>query len=302
MSLIKKLKQPFPYLESHRGKFRMAVFFGLFIFVFLLLFKPFTLDTIPATRFWIAITSYGVITFTGIFLTNICLPLLAPSFFNERNWTTGKQLFLSLLVIFIVGLCNYLVSPFLVGSSLNFGHVLWFQAITLSMSLLPITILTLIRQNRLLLTFRKEAQAIDLKLKEKLKQKDNSTGTYQVPVVTLVGDYKNEKIEIPTDKLCLISSADNYIKIYYEQKDKLSYAILRLSMKKAEEYLRDYENFLKCHRAYIINLDKVEHIEGNAQGYKVKLENISELVPVSRNLNTQFSDKLLASRKHASYS
>jgi hypothetical protein len=37
-------------------------------------------------------------------------------------------------------------------------------------------------------------------------------------------------------------------------------------------------------------------VEGNAQGYKIKIDGHDELIPVSRNLNNEFSDKLLAFR------
>ena len=72
-------------------------------------------------------------------------------------------------------------------------------------------------------------------------------------------------------------------------------------MKKAEEALEIWRCFFRCHRAYIINLDKVEHVEGNAQGYKVRLINTEESIPVSRNLNNEFSDKLLAIRSNAGF-
>ena len=77
---------------------------------------------------------------------------------------------------------------------------------------------------------------------------------------------------------------------------RTGYLILRSTLKKAEETLRPFPCFFKSHRAYIINLDKVIHVQGNAQGYKIRLQELEELVPVSRNMNTEFSDKLLAWR------
>ena len=68
-------------------------------------------------------------------------------------------------------------------------------------------------------------------------------------------------------------------------------------MKKATETVYPYAVFFRCHRAYIVNLDKIEQVEGNAQGYKLKLQGTEDLIPVSRNLNSEFSDRLLAFRK-----
>jgi DNA-binding LytR/AlgR family response regulator len=72
-----------------------------------------------------------------------------------------------------------------------------------------------------------------------------------------------------------------------------------MTMKKAEEALEAWPGFFRCHRAYIVNLDKVQHVEGNAQGYRLRFPDVEEPVPVSRNLNSEFSDKLLAIRNNA---
>jgi DNA-binding LytR/AlgR family response regulator len=63
------------------------------------------------------------------------------------------------------------------------------------------------------------------------------------------------------------------------------------------EIVNPYSSFFRCHRAFIVNLDKIEQVEGNAQGYKIKLQGAENLIPVSRNLNREFSDRLLAFRK-----
>jgi DNA-binding LytR/AlgR family response regulator len=68
-------------------------------------------------------------------------------------------------------------------------------------------------------------------------------------------------------------------------------------MKKATETVVMYPVFFSCNRAYIVNLDKIEHGDGTAKGYKIKLQGTEDLIPVSRNLNSEFSDRLLAFRK-----
>ena len=104
----------------------------------------------------------------------------------------------------------------------------------------------------------------------------------------------------------MVQSANNYIKVYFEQKtkpderSKVVYSIIRLTMKKAEDILSGNGLFFRCHRTCIINLDKIKHVEGNAQGYKVMIEGIEEGIPISRNFSAEFSDRLLAIRNQAS--
>ena len=121
-------------------------------------------------------------------------------------------------------------------------------------------------------------------------------GSASKEVITFESDNQTETKTFEGGHIFYIEAASNYIKIFFEQKNKLTYSIVRTTMKKATETVYPYSVFFRCHRAYIVNLDKIEQVDGNAQGYKLKLQGTEELIPVSRNLNSEFSDRLLAFR------
>ncbi|MGB8194521.1 MAG: LytTR family DNA-binding domain-containing protein [Chitinophagaceae bacterium] len=300
MSILTALRQPFPYDASSQSKLRMAAFFGVFIFIFLMIFKPFDLDFFPTQRLIKIALVYALITFTCVFLSTYLFPVCLPASFSESAWTTGRQIIFTVSVIFFVGIVNFLVSPLMVDTTLSLRDAIWFQGITLAIGLLPVSIFILIRQNQLLKKFSGQAEVIEKKLQEKNEMTathENTTEKKNSNKVVFLGDYQNEKVELYPDDLYVITSASNYIKLFHLQQENLIYSIIRSTLKKAEEIVVTQPNFFKCHRAYIINLDKVIHVEGNAQGYKVRIEGYDELIPVSRNLNTEFSDKLLAYRR-----
>jgi DNA-binding LytR/AlgR family response regulator len=316
MSIFKILSQPFPYNRGIKNKIWTAIWFGIYIFIFLLLFKPFGLDAYDWEQLIIISFKYGLITCFGV-LFGAVLFLLSPSTFTESSWTTGKQIIFSACIIILVGVINYLVSPLIVNRPLNLKDALWFQGVTIAISLIPVSILILIKQNLLLKKFSTEAAMLEKQLVEKqndfnkefllekqgrVEQEENPQSSIGEDVsisntISFIGDYQNDKIELKPEDLFVISSASNYIKLFHLNKGKMVYSIIRMTLKRAEEILEQQPNFLKCHRAYIINLDKVCHVEGNAQGYKVKIEGHEELVPISRNINSEFADKLLAHRK-----
>jgi hypothetical protein len=297
MSLFKSLRQPFPYNASIKGKIRMAAFFGIFVFVFLMIFRPFDLDYYPVQQLTLIALGYGSITLVCVFLATTIFPICLPSSFNEFSWTTGRQIIFTAGVIFFVGLVNYLVSPLMVNTTLELKSFVWFQGITLAIALLPVSIYILMRQNVLLKKFSGQAEQIEKKLQERNEATRPEPEKKSVNKLLFVGDYQNERVELFPDDLYVITSASNYVKLFHLQKEQLVYSMIRSTLKKAEETVLAEPNFFKCHRAYIINLDKVVHVQGNAQGYKVRIEGYEELIPVSRNLNTEFSDKLLAFRK-----
>ena len=298
MSLSKMLRQPFPYEGGLKNHLAVAAFFGLFIFVFLIIFAPFELDKYPTRKLIGIALGYGFITTICIFVTSSIFPLFFPAFFNESSWTTGKQILITGVIVFIVGLSNYLVSPLFVNSKWNLQSALWYQGITLAIALLPVTVYILSKQNRLLRKFSQQAEKIEEKLQQNIEEKGKQEIKGNITQnLVLHGDYQNERIEVSVDDLFLVSSASNYIKVFHLQKTSLVHSIIRSTIRKAEESLSTYPNFFKCHRAFIVNLDKVVHIEGNAQGYRIKIDGYDELIPVSRNLSSEFSDKLLAFRK-----
>lgn len=300
MSLKESLQQPCPWHPSIKGKMIRAVFFGLFVVIFLLVFQPFDLDFFPANRLiWVAL-AYGAITFGCIAAITAITPLLFPATFNEKVWTTGRQIAFMIFIIFVLGLINFLFAPLLVDTRLTLQRAIWFQGITVAIALLPVTIFNLLRQNQLLKKFRKQAADIEEQLRLKLDVAEQQVPLHQPsPALKILftGDYKGDDLELFTDDVHMITSANNYIKIYYLRHNRLIYSILRSTMKKSEETTLPYSNLFKCHRAFIINLDKVVHVEGNAQGYKLRIEGYDDLIPVSRNLSAEFSDKLLAYRE-----
>jgi hypothetical protein len=59
-------QQKFPCETSWKGRLRTALFFGVFIGAFLLVFKPFGLDTLPYDRLKFFCLVYGFTAFASI--------------------------------------------------------------------------------------------------------------------------------------------------------------------------------------------------------------------------------------------
>jgi hypothetical protein len=299
-------KRKFPCENSIANAFQRALIFGIFVLFFLWAFKPFELDSLPGSRLFFVCSMFGLTTFACILFVGIVLPRLFQDLFKDETWTTGKQIILVTGIVMLIGLANYCISPLLFDSSLSLRSLLWYQGITVLVSLLPITMYILFKQNRLLKKFELQASVLEKKLQEKLDpvKKEEPVSSLpekknEFPTIELTGDYHGEKLVLPPEDLYYIAAANNYIKIYFLKNGTVSYSIIRMTMKKAEDALLSWPDFYRCHRAYIVNLDKVQHVEGNAQGYKLRLAKVEEAIPVSRNLNSEFADKLLALRNTA---
>ena len=88
------------------------------------------------------------------------------------------------------------------------------------------------------------------------------------------------------DKIYYIESSEKECLIHTNKKIYTS----KLTLSKLEELLPS-KKFFKTHRAYLVNLDKIVELEAWFSGsYMIKLENIPDKIPLSRNNIKLFKD------------
>jgi DNA-binding LytR/AlgR family response regulator len=86
---------------------------------------------------------------------------------------------------------------------------------------------------------------------------------------------------VAIDKLLYIECADNYSTITYWDADVKRKIILRGSLKFFQQQIA-FSQIVRCHRTFIVNLKNITVLEGNTQGYGLRVKYTSELLPVSR--------------------
>ena len=79
----------------------------------------------------------------------------------------------------------------------------------------------------------------------------------------MVAENEKDSIELFAESLFYIESSDNYSTIFYEKAGKLQKELLRSSLTRLESQISS-ESIVRCHRSFIVNLDKVEKVTGNA--------------------------------------
>lgn len=96
-----------------------------------------------------------------------------------------------------------------------------------------------------------------------------------IKVKPLIGfpDEKGElKISIMLENLLYVDSSDNYCTIHYLNKSKLSQFLLRNSLKWMDENLTKKTSLVRCHRSYLVNLDKVKVLRKTKDGIFLELD------------------------------
>ena len=274
------LIQPFPGCDFSPRSFKSAAIAGLIVFFIIYFLKPFGFDQVPDKIALSHALLYGLVTFLTSTANVFLLPQLLPAWFDEINWTVGKELCLIVWQIISISMANAILAHFLYGWQLTLQTLTTFLGYTAAVGVFPVCILILIKYTRLLKQYQEAARAIEPGLSDQqVITEDNNS------LVILYGDYQNEILEVLANDILYLSAADNYIQVFYLKQDTVSSIFLRSTLKKAKQSLANFPEFFRCHRTFIVNLHNVKHISGNAQGLKLHIQKSTAQVPVSRTLN-----------------
>jgi len=120
-------------------------------------------------------------------------------------------------------------------------------------------------------------------LLEKLAKSEPNVEVAKKNLVAFPDEKGELKISIMLENLLYVDSADNYATIHYLNKSKLSHYLIRNSLKWMEENLTKDSPLVRCHRSYIVNLDKVKVLRKTKEGILLELDTDSTPdIPVSK--------------------
>ena len=286
-SIYNWLSTPYYFNPSVKFKLKMSFSLGLFVFVFLYIFKPFDLHSLKGIVLGYTIV-LGIVTAFGVFFTLYVPALIFKNYFNEDDWTIGRNLFVILFGIISIGsllwFCGNLYKKEYGIVGLNYFTFLTY---TFLVGTIPILFFVFTNEKNVREKREKRAQEINTFNKEKLIEKPLKTE------ITIYSENKKENIIFNTDDLVYISSQGNYASFFIKKNNDLKEKILRVTLTKINTELEDYTNIIRCHKSYIVNVSYINDINGNARGYLLKSEIIPFNIPVSRTFSKQSLKSLL---------
>jgi hypothetical protein len=258
-------KQPFRETGTKKSKFYTILLFGLFIFLFLYLFKPFGLSQIKPSEQLFITMGFGVIT---AFMLVVFKFVIEPVVVGEK-WTLGKSLIWDLIIASSIGAANYFYISIIFSIPFFFKYLLYGIWTAILVGSIPVTISHIMAYNKLYRNALKEADIPEEKV------------LWEEEVRITAGNEKND-LRINPKAVIYLCSNDNYVTIATIKDNAINKITIRGTLKSAESELRRNARFFRCHKCYIVNLDFVERVVGHSQNMKIKLLHTTEVIPVSR--------------------
>lgn len=295
--------QPYPTNDRPASQVRKAVLIGLFVGLFLLVFQPFGLNLWETPNKIVKILGFGAVSFIVTALYFVIVRRLFPQAFVEERWTVGREVLAIMANILLISIANRVYLVWLLGLGESSGlSWLGMISVTFLVGVFPVIGLVLFSYITQLKKYSQAAAELPLHSPAPtiVSTKPNLISSPDInsdTTLTLIADNEKDTLTIESNDLLFIESSDNYCTIVHLKNGQPIKPLLRSSLSRLEKQMVlstvARTPFVRCHRSYVVNLDRVERVTGNAQGYKLHLLGGQFQIPVAR----QYNETLVAELK-----
>lgn len=268
------LNKPYPFDIDLKNNIKGISGISLGMFLFILFFQPVELENFNFENRLLIIAGYGAITLTILAATRLLLPWTFPKVYTPGKWNMKLEIILNVSIWILNATAYAFYTRYVAHVSLSM--YLMFKIVLLSIA--PVIILIIINERKFLRKYLGQLtdQKVYLNIRESVTKDD------PLVQVELFSENRSEKINLSSQQLILIQSADNYVEIFFKEDDQIQKTLVRNTLKNIEEQLKNNSNIIRCHRTFIVNIKYVTKLTGNYQGFRLKLPDLDTEVPVSR--------------------
>lgn len=247
------------YLIRKGNLVRLVIFTAIFAMAFINIYNPFSVDEfiqLSSLRFFLY---SSIVILTGMLV--VVISRITMYYYTKRHrlnyWQYLLWVFAEILVMAFV---YAIYVKFVLADGRDFIELFKISLKnTLLVILLPYTIMWLY--------FSWQDKAIKL---QELQSKDSLEEKPKTGMILFRDEKKTMRLSIQQQDLLYLEAADNYVSIYYLDRDKVQKFMVRNSMKAFELQFRD-SRIIRCHRSFMVNLDKVRIIRKEKDGLHLEL-------------------------------
>lgn len=251
------------YITSTRNTFHMVLWTTLYAELFITVYQPFNsrqwIQSVSELTYFLYATLAVVIAMLVITLSRTAMHYYGKnhriSYFDYSIWVAAEILGMSLVYALVPVITLHASERFL---------YLWGTAVlyTTFVLLIPYAIVMLaliLRANR-----QRVAELENMLAGGEIHQEQ--------PEMYNFHDEKGDlKMSIRPETLYYMESADNYVKIHYQNAGRVKQFMLRNSLRNLEETFAD-KDLIRCHRSYIVNFSKVKLLKRSEEGLMIDFD------------------------------
>lgn len=263
---------------------------GVFVFLFLLVFRPFGISSWQTPFLVLKLAGYGVVSFLVMLLYYFILPMFITPLRRTEQWTVGNELLGKFLILSLIAVFNfaYLKSPLMGwGKPVQF-HVSFAESYgyTFLLGIFPVAGLVCLNYILQLNKYVRLAAALPVHELPGTARHDSTENAGPADLIKLsfIAENGLDEVSVQLEQLIFIEAEENYTGIHYFLDGIPVKRLLRNSLSRIESQAGT-DVLVRCHRSFIVNLSQVDRVIGNAQGFRFCIRNSAIQVPVGRKYN-----------------
>lgn len=283
---MKKISLSIKYPQNYiiKNPLQGSAVLFVFSFLFALIYHP--LNTHESFFFGFELTMFVYTLATAIASILLILILKKVPFFSEtEKWTLGKELLSIYLLLQFMGVVIFLLGFLIESPSLesrwNLPTLLDSCKHTFLIYIFPFVFFSAASYKFLFLNFESTIKHFQDEKKLQLR-------------VDIRSRLKKESLSFLANELLFAVSEGNYVVFHLLQEQKIKKIPIRNSISEIEKQLQDIPFFFRCHKGFIVNLNRVKSKKGNSSGYLLKIQHCEDTLPVSRKNTRQFDQRMQA--------
>jgi len=264
-------------LNLIRERLSLLLKISLGIFLFILFFQPFPFENFDFNNTILLVAGMGAIVFMFmvVVLILISFPWLSKLYGTDKKEPAFPYYVYGILMIFLSSVAMAFYLHYVGSVSITF--FIMFKIVLICLA--PPVIL---RSSYIMRELKTENEALSRQLTALSRKMEKYEDDHFNQPVEFSSENNAENIKIAASDVVFIRSADNYAEIIYLEDSKDKKHLVRNTMKNIEELVKPFPNLLRCHRAYIVNLQHIKRLTRKDNNHLIDLNDYDEQIPVSR--------------------
>ncbi len=264
------LNKPFHLLDRKQNRWLLILVTGAYVILFMNLYLPFNVDRWYAKApipLFLILSSFGIIgmlvlAFSQLFIREL-FHIHVVKIYGILLWFLVDLFLLTITMYFIYG------NTSLTGMD-RFSEILVTFRYTALVMIIPYAGVLFY------LSTTQKGENIKALL---------SAGNHLVNILDENGELH---MAIDLEQLLYLKSADNYVSVYFIKDGKIKKELVRTTLKRLETELDQFP-IRRCHRSYMVNINKISISMKSNQGLELALQQCpDENIPVSKNYKAFF--------------
>ena len=251
------------YTKNWKHTFLIALLLGTLVPVLLMTLEPFDNSNNFSYKYLI-LSGYALCIINPLMLVHPIENFIYK--IQTNRWFIINECIYIIATLFMIFIFSFFYHFFVVSGlhSFTFESIKSF-IISFGLPFTPIAV-------PLWLYLRSKYGVIEIPIYEK-------ENTEKAKTITIVGNNKSETLTIFEADFIFAKAQQNYVDVYYNTENGMQQETLRNTL---SNIMKQLPKAWQVHRSYLVNLDYLESVEGNARKRFIRISTTDETIPISQ--------------------